>query len=155
MSTLLIFVILFFGTLLILLEIFFLPGFVVGLLGFILCAWASFEAFQQLGILAGSIIVLVTISLNIILAYIGLKNLHKSPISMKEKIDSKVNEFKDYGLKPGDRGKAITALRPEGKAVFGENFITVWAFTGFIEQETEIEVVRVADNKIFVTQLNQ
>ncbi len=155
MSTLLIFVILFFGTLLILLEIFFLPGFVVGMLGFILCAWASFEAFQTLGALAGSLIVLCTVSLNLVIAYFGLKNLHKSPISMKEKIDGKVNEFDDHGLKPGDKGRTITALRPEGKANFGEHYITVWAFTGFIEPESDIEVVRVADNKIFVTQLNQ
>lgn len=154
MSTLLIFLILFFGTFLIMLEIFLLPGFVIGLMGFALCVWASIEAYSSLGPTTGSIVIGVTVVLNIVLAYIGLKNLHKSPAAMKASIDGRVNEFSDFGLKPGDRGFSITALRPEGKANFGENYISVWAFTGFIDTEKEIEIVRIADNKIFVTQLN-
>jgi len=155
MSTLLIATLLFVGTLLILLEIFFIPGFVVGLVGFVLCVWGSIEAFNTLGAATASAVVAVTVGLNIFLAYFGLKNLHRSPISMKSTISGHVNEFSDYGLKVGDEGKTISTLRPEGKAQFGDNHIVVWAFTGFIEPNQPVKVVRIADNKIFVTQDNQ
>jgi membrane-bound ClpP family serine protease len=155
MSTLLIFMLLFLGTLLILLEIFFIPGFVVGLLGFILCIWGTIEAYSTLGVMTGSAVLTVTIALNIFLAYFGLKNLHRSPISMKGTISSRVNEFSSHGLKEGDTGTTISTLRPEGRAQFGDNRIVVWAFSGFIEPNQPIKIVRIADNKIFVTQENQ
>ena len=155
MSIFLVFAILFVGTLLILLEIFFIPGFIVGVLGFGLCVWGAIEAFQSLGAFTATLVVGVTFLLNAIIAYFGLKNLHKSPMSMKETITGRVNEFEDFGLVVGDKGKTITDLRPEGKAIFNDQHITVWAFSGFIQSGTEVEVNRISDNKIFVTQLNQ
>lgn len=143
------------GTILILFEIFLLPGLVVGLIGSGLCIWGIYEAFTTLGTNSGWIILIITIIVNGVLAFIAYKNLHKSRFAMKEQNLGRVNEFDDFGLVEGDEGMAITDLRPEGKALFNHHLISVWTFDGgFISSNQSIKIVRISDNKIFVNHLN-
>lgn len=143
------------GTILILFEIFLLPGLVVGLIGAGLCIWGIYEAFITLGTNSGWIILIITIIVNGVLAFIAYKNLHKSRFAMKEQNLGRVNEFDDFGLVEGDEGMAITDLRPEGKALFNHQLISVWTFDGgFISSNQSIKIVRISDNKIFVNHLN-
>ena len=143
------------GTILILFEIFLLPGLVVGLIGAGLCIWGIYEAFTTLGTNSGWIILIITIIVNGVLAFIAYKNLHKSRFAMKEQNLGRVNEFDDFGLVEGDEGMAITDLRPEGKALFNHQLISVWTFDGgFISSNQSIKIVRISDNKIFVNHLN-
>ncbi len=143
------------GTILILFEIFLLPGLVVGLIGAGLCIWGIYEAFITLGTNSGWIILIITIIVNGVLAFIAYKNLHKSRFAMKEQNLGRVNEFDDFGLVEGDEGMAITDLRPEGKALFNHQLISVWTFYGgFISSNQSIKIVRISDNKIFVNHLN-
>lgn len=144
------------GTIMILFEIFLLPGLVVGLMGAALCTWGIYEAFHTLGTNMGWLILIVTILVNGVLAVIAYKNLYKSRFAVKEKILSRVNEFDDFGLVEGDEGLTITDLRPEGKALFDNKLIIVWTFGGgFISSQETIKIVKISENKIFVTHLNQ
>jgi len=154
MSVFIILLLLFSGTILILLELFILPGFVVGIIGALLCIWGAYEAFHTLGPDWGWVIIGATIIVNAVLAWIALKNIHRSPFAIRTKIDGRVNEFKDYGLKIGDRGRTMTDLRPEGRAVFGEELVSVWSLSGFISGNQEVIVVKMAENKIFVSPVN-
>ena len=144
------------GTILIMFEIFLLPGLVVGLIGAGLCGWGIYEAFTTLGTNWGWLILIITIIFNGVLAAIAYKNLYKSRFAMKEKILGRVNEFDDFGLVEGDEGLAITDLRPEGKAMFNNKLIVVWTFDGsFISSNQAIKIMRISDNKIFVNLLNK
>ena len=53
----------------------------------------------------------------------------------------------------GDIGLAATTLRPAGKATFGDHFLDVVSDGGYIDHGTEVEVVRVAGNRIIVRPL--
>ena len=150
MSPLLIFILLFVGIFLLLLEIFLLPGFIVGVLGVIVSIYATVEAYKEFGTTIGTIILTSTVVLNTLVAYFGLKNLNKSPMALRKTNDGRVNEFTGGAFLPGQTGVCITALRPEGKVRFDEEIVTVWSFNGFIDAGETVEIYKIAENKIFV-----
>lgn len=155
MSPLLIVVaILIFGTLLFIAEVFLMPSFVLGKLGFVVTAIGLLLAFINLGAFYGSLCVLAAIVVNGALLYFGANRISQSPMAVRHTLEGKVNEFSDTGLKAGDDGVAVTDLRPEGRAIFGEEKVTVWSYSGFIEANTNVEVVHVRENKIFVKPKN-
>jgi membrane-bound ClpP family serine protease len=144
------------GTIMIMFEIFLLPGMIVGIMGAALCTWGIYEAFTTLGTNWGGFILIITIIFNGVLALYAYKNLYKSRFAMKEKILSRVNEFEDFGLVEGNEGISITDLRPEGKALFDNKLIVVWTFEGgFISAQEPIKIVKISENKIFVNHLNK
>jgi membrane-bound ClpP family serine protease len=151
MSPLLIIIgILVFGTILFIVEVFFLPTLVVGKIAFVVTILGLAVAFYELGAVVGSICVLATIVVNGLLLYFGMDRISNSKIAVREVIDSKVNLFDDHGLKINDEGIAVTDLRPEGKAEFNDKKVTVWAYDGFIEALTPVSIHQIQDNKIFV-----
>lgn len=140
------------GSLLILLELFLLPGMVVGLIGTGLCFWGVYESFHTFGATGGWWTLIGTIIINGIVAYWAFQNLHRSRFAMKEKIDGRVNEFDDHGLQIGEVGTSISDIRPEGKAMFGDMIISVWSLEGrFISANQQLRIEKMYDNKIFVT----
>lgn len=142
------------GTILILLELFLIPGAVVGIIGAGLCVWGTYEAFHTLGTNWGWVILIGTILTNSLLAWYAFRNLYKSRFAMKDKIEGRVNEFDDFGLQVGDEGKTMTDLRPEGRAIFNEKLISVWSFEGFLKADQPVRIVKISDNKIFVNHVN-
>ena len=54
------------------------------------------------------------------------------------------------GTLVGQRGQAVSTLRPAGKAQFGDDWIDVVSDGPYIEEGTEVEVLSVAGNKIVV-----
>lgn len=143
------------GTFLVFLEVFLLPGGVVGIIGVGLSIWGIYESFQTLGPNWGWIVLIGSILANSIIAWWAFNNMHKSRFAVKEKIDGRVNEFNDYGLKVGEVGIAISDIRPEGRAQFGDHIISIWSFEGrFISANQEVKIEKISDNKIFVSTLN-
>jgi membrane-bound serine protease (ClpP class) len=57
---------------------------------------------------------------------------------------------KDFSHLVGAKGKTITFLRPIGKADFGGEIHDVIAKTGFIDENTEVEVIGVEGQRIVV-----
>lgn len=155
MSPLLIVIaILIFGTLLFIAEVFLMPSFVLGKLGFVVTAIGLLLAFVNLGAFYGGLCVLAALAVNGGLLYFGASRISQSPMAVRHTLDGKVNEFSDSGLQSGDSGMAVTDLRPEGRALFGEEKVTVWSYSGFIEANTGIEIVHIRENKIFVKPKN-
>ncbi|MCB9033650.1 MAG: hypothetical protein H6553_07420 [Chitinophagales bacterium] len=151
MSPLLIVIaILLFGTLLFIAEVFLMPSFILGKIGFVVTIVGLAFAFYELGILYGSICVIAAIVINGVLLYIGADRISESKMAVQTVVDGKVNEFVDFGLKVGDIGITLTDLRPEGKAIFGDNRVSVWSFNEFISADKNINIVQIKDNKIFV-----
>lgn len=54
----------------------------------------------------------------------------------------------------GQKGRAVTDLRPVGKAGFGDKILDVVAETGFINKTTEVEIIKVEGNRILVRKVN-
>ena len=151
MSLFSILLLLFAGTAMILFELFLFPSGIAAIAGIGLWAWGIYEAFVNLGTNWGWTALLGTTVVNGIMAWWGFNNVYKTRFAIKNKIDSRVNEFNDYGLKIGDEGRTITDLRPEGKAMFGQEMMSVWTLEGgFISAGKTIKVAKIAENKIFV-----
>lgn len=171
------------GMVLLAMEIFVIPGFgVFGVSGLLLMTAAlvmashtfagmsAGERFQQsmtsLGSLAAALVtvMVVAIALNRILPSIPFVNSlilappgyaptdemapHLNPsIFASETIDSPVNV--------GDVGVTVSTLRPSGKATFGDHFLDVVSDGGYVDHDSEIEVVRIDGKRIVVRQVDQ
>lgn len=155
MSLTVILLILLFGMLLFMLEVFIIPGTTVfGIIGILAIIGGVVASFMEYGPLVGSVVLAGSMVVCGFLTWVGIQQIGKGPIAVTEKIDSRINLFDDHGLKAGDTGITLTDLRPEGKAVFGQVRVVVTAFSGFIDSDTEIEIFKIQDNKIFVQPKN-
>lgn len=141
----------FFGLLLVIAEIIFVPGTtLVGLIGagfMIAGVIASFSYFGQQGgwlTLGGSAVVSA-----VILFYAFKANVW-GRFSLKSSISSKVNEGELEGVEAGLEGVAISALRPSGKAEIGEKTYEVKTLGAFVDVGTKIRVLKVNTNQIIV-----
>jgi membrane-bound ClpP family serine protease len=139
------------GFLFLLLEILVLPGTnIAGVLGFILVAIGIWQAYATFGGLAGTIALVVTGVLSIIALFFALKSKTWKRAALNKNIDSRVNIINVEKIKIGDRGKTISRLAPMGKALINGEYYEVKTNGEFIDQDTEIEVVKIDHNKILV-----
>ena len=150
MTPVLVFSILFFGILLFVAEVFLFPSGILGKVGLITTVVGLFFAYKIFGFNTGTLCLFGEFIINGCLLYFGSDRISKSKMAMQQTSDGKVNIFSDFGLKVGDKGITITDLRPEGKAIFNNDKITIWSFNGFIDANEAVEVHQIKDNKIYV-----
>lgn len=144
-------IILIVGFLLFIVEFFIFPGTLIfGKLGVFIVLAGVALAYILMGPKYGTITFLGSVLLSAIFFYFGSKQIAKSKIAMKEVIDGKVNEFKDFGLKAGDIGTALSDLRPQGTVLFGEYRVNVVTQEGFISNGSLVCIAQIKDNKIVV-----
>ncbi len=154
MDALEIFILLFVGIALFMLDVFLVPGMIVGSMGIITSIIAIVFAYQEMGVWVGTLLLAGTAALNIFLVYWGMNRLSQSPLAVRKVIDGKVNTFDKHHVHIGDTVMTVTALRPEGKVMHNNELVTVWSQVGFIEANTSVEVVVIQENKIFVKKKN-
>jgi len=141
------------GIILIMLEIFLLPGMVAGILGGIAVLFGIYEAYAVYGATAGILTAVVTISVTVILLVVLFRSNTWKKAALADSIDSKMNTGGD-SLNPGDEGRTITRLYPIGKAEINGDIVEVQSLIGIIEAETEIIVTKIEGYKIFVKPKN-
>ena len=71
-------------------------------------------------------------------------------LALNTNIDSKIQFFDEERIAVGDTGRTITRLAPMGMARIGEESCEVKSLEGIIDPGTEIEVVMIEDNRIYV-----
>lgn len=71
-------------------------------------------------------------------------------MGLNDVIDGKSPNKLHIEIPIGTSGKSTSALRPSGQAQFDDNEFEVHSTFGFIDNNIEIEVVEIKDNKIFV-----
>lgn len=142
------------GLVLILLDIFVTPGVdILGFLGVLTVGAGIVLAYVELGLgpalLIGAIGLTGTAILIRQLVRVRAWNwmVLKSDTSRASGFDSVDPGREDL---PGQRGEALSALRPAGRARFGERIIDVVSQGDFIDRGERIEVLRVAGNKVVV-----
>lgn len=141
------------GLLLMILEVLVLPGGVAGVVGFIMMAAGIWITYSSEGLMAGNITLLLTIVVNVVGLVLALRSKTWNKAMLKTKIDSRVNVFDPSELKLGDKGITISRCAPMGKAQFHDKFYEVSTFTDFIDQNVEIEIIRIEGKKIIVKQI--
>ena len=151
MSLTLIIILIVAGLLFVLLEVLVIPGTtVVGIAGFALIVFSVWEGYHVFGSPTGHFILLGTLILSVLTIVLAFKSNTWNRLMLKAEISGKVNEIDPEKIHEGDTGKAVSRITPAGKAFFNNEFFEVHTDGDFIDQEMEIVVTKIVDNKIFV-----
>ncbi len=139
------------GLVLILSEIFLIPGVgVAGAFGVISLGGACYYVFYEFGFLPGSIFMASIVTVLVILIVYAIKAKVWKKLALNTNISSKAHNLDESVLAVGDIGKAVTRLAPVGTARIEGKSYEVKSLEGMIDAGTEVEVVLFEDNKIYV-----
>lgn len=139
------------GLVLIFAEILLIPGVgVAGILGLLSMGGSCFYAFHEMGTTTGIIITVINAMLIVGLTVWVLRAKTWKRFTLDTNIDSKAFSLEGAKIAIGDRGRTITRLAPMGTARFGEDTYEVKALEGMVDPGTDVEIVLIEDNKIYV-----
>lgn len=151
MTMTLIYLLIILGLLLILVEIFIIPGTtVVGIGGALMIAFAIWRAYALFGIKWGNITLALTVLAVGVTLFTAFKSNSWKRIMLNTNIDGRVNVIDESKLQVGEAGTAISRISPSGTARFNGELYEVHTNGEFIDQENEVIITRLVDNKIFV-----
>lgn len=142
------------GLLLIVLELVFLPGAIVGIAGGIMVIAGIVKAYAELGMVGGNIFLTLSLLVFGITAYFCMKFRVWSKFSLHDRLEAKVNEGILTGLQVGDVGKTITALRPGGRAEFNHVIYEVFSTGGYCEEGKTVKIINIENSKVIVEPVN-
>ncbi|MFC2111612.1 NfeD family protein [Bacteroidota bacterium] len=143
------------GLLLLVLEILVIPGTgIVGVLGFGCLVFGIYSTYTHFGNTAGHITVASTVFLSFIVIYLSIRSNTWKKLSLKSEIKSQVNLIDEKVIHVGDKGKAIARLAPSGKARINGELFEVHTFNEFVDEDTEVEVLKIEANKVWVKPIN-
>ena len=145
-----------FGLALVLIEIIFIPGTTfVGLIGLSFAGFGIYFSYDYFGNSTGTA-VLISFSLVSVAAFvISIRSGVWKRFALRKTITSKVNEGQIQALQVGEKGTSISALRPIGKAEFGDQVYEVTTSGNYLEAGLDIEITRIEKNKIIVEPVKQ
>ena len=136
------------GIILILAEIFLIPGIgIAGVLGVLSLCGSCWYAFAYMSPLTGAVATIVNVVLLTVLLCYAFRAKTWKKLELSTVIDNAESEEKACG---GDKGKTVTRLCPMGTARIGNKNYEVTAFEGMIDAGTPVEVVHIENNKIYV-----
>ncbi|SFG63534.1 NfeD family protein [Pontibacter chinhatensis] len=139
------------GLLLVVVELIFVPGTtVVGILGFILTAIGIWIGYAALGTNTGHVILATTVLVAGIAFFYSFRSDSWTRFALKEQNRSRVNEDEQHTLTVGQEGTTVSALRPQGTALFTERHYQVQTRSEFLAPNTPIRIVKLDQNKIIV-----
>lgn len=143
------------GILLVILEILVVPGTtVIGIIGGILMATGVVLAYTtQENVAIGHYTLAGTSVATVILLYWAYKVLRSQKYSLYDVIDGQVNVLEPDTVKVGDEGITIGTLRPSGMARINGHRFEVSSQGDMIPTDTQITVIKINGNKIFVKPL--
>ena len=139
---------------LILLEIFMLPGITVaGVGGFIFAAGGLIYAYS-VDTLAGNMTLAVSLLVFAATFVWLLRSKSFSRVALKTDVDSRLVSSRDLGIIPGDEGLTLSRLAPIGKARINGIMVEAKSMDELIDENTPVEVVRVDNNIIVKRKIN-
>jgi membrane-bound ClpP family serine protease len=143
------------GLTLIVVELVFIPGTtVVGVLGFIFGVVGIFICYKHFGRETGFYVLLGMSGVTLAALIFSFRSGSWSKFSLKSSIESKVNEGLTSSLAIGDEGKALSTLRPIGKAEFHNKQFEVKTSGDYVENGTRVRITLIQSNQIFVEPIN-
>jgi membrane-bound ClpP family serine protease len=139
------------GLFLLMLEILFVPGMVLGFISVILMIIGIIFAFKDYGTTTGLLVLAGTTAASAASVYWAFHSSLWKKLQVQSSMDGKANQLEENAVQLGDSGKTISRLNPMGKAFINNIQVEVQAVEGFIDQDKDIKVVKIQHNKIFVS----
>ena len=140
--------------LLLLVELFVIPGSsLAAMLSAICLVWAVAYAFINISALAGIITLIIALILGscVLIAFMRSKTLDK--VALKEEVASTLDRSVAAQVQVGDKGYAVTRLALIGNAEINGHIVEVRSADGFLNEKTPVVVTRVTDNEIIVQEI--
>jgi membrane-bound ClpP family serine protease len=137
------------GILALVLELFALPGAVVGIIGSIFIIAGIVVSYVKYGLVAGNLTLLATVVFIIVAVVLFLRSKTWKRMTLNTQIDSKVNIQPEH-LQAGMEGLSLSRLAPGGKAIFGDDVVEVFSAMNFIDQNQPIFIYKIEGSKIIV-----
>lgn len=145
-----------FATVMLTVEIVFIPGFgITGFTGVLAMIGSIFYAFVEISSAAGWITLLVGGMISIALYLWALYGNSIDKVALKKNIKSTVKTVDMSIFAVGDRGVTKTRLALIGEAVIKGQVVEVKSEAGFINENEEVEVIRVSDDSLFVVKVDK
>lgn len=142
------------GLVLLLIEFAVIPGVTIaGIGGFLLLAASVYISFVEYGTGAGFITLTIVLIIAPAMIYYFFKSRTGKKMILESKIEGKVDAIDEGKLKVGDTGKSIGRLAPMGKVKVNGEVIEAQSTGSFIDQNTEIRILKIHSNKIIVEPL--
>ncbi|NEM96241.1 hypothetical protein GXP69_00915 [Pontibacter sp. BT327] len=139
------------GLVLIIVELVFIPGTtLIGILGFVLAGIGIWFGYATLGTPIGHIILGLTVLVSGVAFFYSFRGDSWNRFALKESIDSRVNEEYQHNLQLGETGITVSALRPQGMAMFNEQRHEVQSKGEFISSNTTVRIIKLNQHKIIV-----
>jgi membrane-bound ClpP family serine protease len=143
------------GLALIIAEIVFIPGTtLVGVLGLVFSIAGIVISYEHFGSQVGFYILLGMGLATGGALYYSFKSGVWSKFSLKSSNKGKVNEGMVSDLTIGDEGKALSTLRPVGKAKFKNQEYEVKTLGDYVDNGTPIRIKLIMSNQIIVEPIN-
>lgn len=154
MSTLIIIALIAGGLILFAIEVFLIPGISVAGLSAACCIlFAIYYAFANVGFMAGWITVGASAAGVAMVTAWFMRSKTVDRLALKKTLNFKPEPLKGLDLKPGDTGVSVTRLTLIGNADFKGKIIEVQSADGFIDEKSQIEIVRIDNGTVYVKRL--
>lgn len=140
---------------LILLEIFLLPGITLAGIGGTLFAVAGIIYAYSVGTVVGHATLLLSLVAFIAAFAWLLRSRSLRKVALKTDVDSKLTSSRDLGINPGDEGITLSRLAPIGKAIIGDVEVEAKSTGELIDEGTPIKVLRVDGYNVLVTRIEK
>lgn len=140
------------GFLLLFAELFIVPGVTfVGVAGAILLSVGVWQVYALYGTLTGNISLCVMLLMSGWVIWKSFKSRFWKKFELHQHIEGKTAEdAEQLGLRIGQLGKAMTALRPQGMVKFGSTNVEVESLNGWVDRGVEVEIAHLEGKKVFI-----
>ncbi|GAA4379191.1 NfeD family protein [Hymenobacter koreensis] len=151
MDWLLIVVLLLFGALFLVAEVLLIPGTtIVGLAGFVLLTVGIWLSYRDLGPTTGHVLLSASVLLVAVVVWIGLRPQSVNRFALTTRNTARVDDVRRPDVELGQIGRTLSALRPAGTVLFGEERREATTQGEFVESGAAVRVLRIDQNRIVV-----
>ncbi|TLX75161.1 hypothetical protein E9993_09675 [Labilibacter sediminis] len=155
MSTVIIVLLIILGLFLLILEFFALPGVTfAGIGGALFIGVGIFMAYKNFGTAGGNATLITTLVVSVLMIVWSLRSGTWKKLMLNTSVDSSVEVKEDNAISVGDVGVAITRLNPVGKASVNNLIVEARCPGHFVDENTELEVLKVHKTYIIVKPKN-
>lgn len=144
------------GTVILLVEVFIIPGStIVGLVGLAIQIYGYYLGYGFFGNTVGHLILATGVCITAVIVWYSFKPGMWDKLTLKDKLEGKLNNAELLKITVGDVGTTLSALRPSGKAEFNEESFEVHSPTAYIGAGEKVRVTHITNNKIIVSLFNK
>ncbi|WP_400192638.1 NfeD family protein [Hymenobacter sp. B81] len=153
MDWLLIVVLLLFGALFVVAEVLLIPGTtIVGLAGFVLLTVGIWLSYRDLGTTTGHVLLGSATVLVGVVVWLGLRPQSVNRFALTTRNTARVDDVRRPDVTIGQLGRTLSALRPAGTVLFGDERREATTRGEFVNPGMEVRVLGIEQNRIVVEQ---